>query len=137
MKKEKRFHIFVANRIQTIKTLSEKSQWFFVRSTSNPVASRGATVQELRDNTLWWQGPEFLRERKLNLDQCNEPVADDEREVKHVFITESSGKISWIDRASHCSSWYKMQRAISNARRYIRKLILSRKETEPKEASRV
>ncbi len=45
----RRFHIFVANQIQHIRTSTEPSQWRYVASDQNPAdhASRGLTVKEL------------------------------------------------------------------------------------------
>lgn len=58
----KRFHVFVANRIQQIKDLSSAHEWVFVKGEENPadLASRGAFVQMLLKDTLWFNGPAFL-----------------------------------------------------------------------------
>lgn len=46
---DRRFHVFVANRIQQIKSSTEPSQWQYVASENNPAdhASRGLTTKEL------------------------------------------------------------------------------------------
>ncbi|GBM34155.1 hypothetical protein AVEN_256516-1 [Araneus ventricosus] len=53
---------FVSNRVAKIQSLCSNSQWRHVSSKCNPadVLSRGADAKDLRDNDLWWQGPEFL-----------------------------------------------------------------------------
>ncbi|GBN17071.1 hypothetical protein AVEN_153818-1 [Araneus ventricosus] len=53
---------FVSNRAAKIQSLCSNSQWRNVSSEGNPadVLSRGADDRYLRDNDLWWQGPEFL-----------------------------------------------------------------------------
>ena len=53
---------FVANRIKSIRNSSPVSQWFHVDTKENPadLPSRGCTLQELKDLTLWWHGPDFL-----------------------------------------------------------------------------
>ncbi|XP_033114267.1 uncharacterized protein LOC117114688, partial [Anneissia japonica] len=58
----RRFHVFVANRVQTIRNLSEPTQWHYIASEQNPadIASRGSSVEEFLDCDLWWQGPKFL-----------------------------------------------------------------------------
>ena len=45
----RRFHVFVANRVQWIKSSTEPSQWHYVASKENPAdhASRGLTVKEV------------------------------------------------------------------------------------------
>ena len=59
----KRFHIFVANRIQEIHERSSLGDWRHVKRMDNPAdsASRGLEVTELVHNSMWWNGPEFLR----------------------------------------------------------------------------
>ena len=53
---------FVANRIKSIRDSSPTSQWFHVDTKENPadLPSRGCTLQELKDQYLWWHGPKFL-----------------------------------------------------------------------------
>ncbi|GBM81611.1 hypothetical protein AVEN_82341-1 [Araneus ventricosus] len=53
---------FVSNRVAKIQSLCSNSQWRHVSSKCNPadVLSRGADAKDLRNNDLWWQGPEFL-----------------------------------------------------------------------------
>lgn len=59
----RRFHVFVGNRVQEMREQSSPNQWHYVETKSNPahIASRGAGAQELIDNPLWWNGPEFLK----------------------------------------------------------------------------
>lgn len=47
----RRFHVFVANRIQQIRDHTEPFQWNYVSSGENPadIASRGATADELKN----------------------------------------------------------------------------------------
>ncbi|XP_068215897.1 uncharacterized protein [Palaemon carinicauda] len=60
----KRFHVFVANRVQQIKNLSSIHEWVFVSSAENPadIASRGASVQRLLKDVRWFSGPSSLWE---------------------------------------------------------------------------
>ncbi|GBM60214.1 hypothetical protein AVEN_273523-1 [Araneus ventricosus] len=53
---------FVSNRVAKIQSLCSNSQWRHVSLKCNPadVLSRGADAKDLRDNDLWWQGPESL-----------------------------------------------------------------------------
>lgn len=45
----RRFHVFVANRVQQIRDVSEPYQWNYVSASDNPadIASRGASADEL------------------------------------------------------------------------------------------
>ncbi|GFT64082.1 integrase catalytic domain-containing protein [Trichonephila clavipes] len=54
---------FVANRVSKIHQLSSRDQWHYIVSEQNPayVLSRGLLPEELRDDSLWWHGPELLQ----------------------------------------------------------------------------
>ncbi|GFV55467.1 uncharacterized protein TNCV_3776541 [Trichonephila clavipes] len=54
---------FVANRVSKIHQLSSCDQWHHIASEQNPadVLSRGLLSEELRDDSLWWHGPELLQ----------------------------------------------------------------------------
>ncbi|GFV75412.1 integrase catalytic domain-containing protein [Trichonephila clavipes] len=53
----------VANRVSKIHQLSSRDQWHHIASEQNPadVLSRGLLPEELRDDSLWWHGPELLQ----------------------------------------------------------------------------
>ena len=68
------YKVWVANRLAEICNRSSKENWHFVPGQLNPadLASRSATVEELKTNELWWEGPAFLHKEK---DQWPEHVA--------------------------------------------------------------
>ena len=60
----KRFHVYVANRVQQICDLTDSNSWFYVEIKSNPAdeASRGLAAKQLVEGSRWLIGPEFLWE---------------------------------------------------------------------------
>ncbi len=62
----RRFHVFVANRIQRIKESTKPTQWKYVTSEDNPAdhASRGLKSKELIASN-WFSGPSFLWQDQL------------------------------------------------------------------------
>lgn len=54
----KRFHTFVGNRIQRIRSSTNPEQWRHVRSENNQ-ASRGLNAAQLKESN-WLKGPDFL-----------------------------------------------------------------------------
>ena len=56
------FKTFVANRIETIQTLSSAHQWKYVPTDLNPadIASRGLSPDNIESAKTWLQGPDFL-----------------------------------------------------------------------------
>ncbi|XP_051162407.1 uncharacterized protein LOC127282276 [Leptopilina boulardi] len=57
-----RWKPFVANRVSEIHSLAKEIPWRHVPSKDNPAdcATRGFTVDELLNSTLWWHGPVWL-----------------------------------------------------------------------------
>lgn len=62
----RRFQVFVANRVQTIKSSTKPEQWAHVASEDNPAdhASRGLTAEQLKSSN-WFTGPTFLWQKGL------------------------------------------------------------------------
>ena len=83
----RRFHVYVANRVQQIREITEPSQWHYVKSEDNPAdhASRGLPASELSASN-WFSGPSFLWESQLPCEDVRhgEPPADDP-EVRRVL----------------------------------------------------
>ena len=58
----RRFYVYVANRVQIIRSLSRPEQWRYIESEKNPadVGTRGVRPTELQQSS-WLSGPDFLR----------------------------------------------------------------------------
>ena len=100
----KRFHVYVANRVHKIHSVSCPAQWNHVSTDQNPadLASRGVPAHQLKD-TIWLQGPAFLwkmGETPLQTPATMEtfppptPLEDDPEVRKHalVSVTEVNNK---------------------------------------------
>ncbi|XP_077967756.1 uncharacterized protein LOC144421984 [Styela clava] len=132
----KRFHVFVANRIQQILDVSDVSTWLHVESNQNPsdLASRGISVKKLIADSKWWNGPEFLQCKgayeppEVSYVPNNETDALLKHEMKKAtaFITvEKENTVGYnfdIDRLDIFSSWFKAKRAVANCIRFCHKL---------------
>ncbi|GBM75518.1 hypothetical protein AVEN_180633-1 [Araneus ventricosus] len=64
-----KFKPFIKNQFEEIGKLTSSEDWYFCPGKSNPsdLSSRRASVFEFRDNTIWFQGPEWL---KLTSEYC-------------------------------------------------------------------
>ncbi|KAH7673110.1 Pao retrotransposon peptidase family protein, partial [Aphelenchoides avenae] len=76
---------FVQNRLTEIrKHASEGVQFLFVGTKDNPsdLASRGCTPNELRNSSLWWEGPKWLLKKEdwpaQPAEEGFQPFAEDE-----------------------------------------------------------
>ena len=128
----RRFHVFVANRVQQIREHTEVSQWRYVSTRENPadLASRGASVSELLDKSLWFHGPKFLWEAEiptLDTDQIPElPLNDAELKKVQTFKTETEmiSLLQFSENFKCFSSWAHLKRVIALCNRFIQNLKL-------------
>ena len=137
----RRFHVFVGNRVQEIREQSSPNQWHYVETKSNPadIASRGAGAQELIDNPLWWNGPEFLWNPCKDWDSVNDnpSIPPDDPEVKKVSARATQiqdPKLpSVLERLTHFSSWYRAKKAIAVCLRLQQKFRKTAGQSQVKE----
>ncbi|XP_070182296.1 uncharacterized protein [Littorina saxatilis] len=111
----KRFHMFVANRVQQICQNSQPEQWNYVSTAENPAdhASRGLTVNELK-SSIWFSGPEFLWKREITPEDVKLEIPTDDVEVKSATTHFShQSPTSFEDRVSRFSSYIKLVRAVA------------------------
>jgi hypothetical protein len=74
----KPFKQWVGARIKEITELVPSGNWYFVPGVENPadLVSRGCSATELLESELWWHGPKFLNEPKLNWPQVSTAIED-------------------------------------------------------------
>ncbi|KAH9630178.1 hypothetical protein HF086_000738 [Spodoptera exigua] len=75
---------FVANRVKQITKTITSDKWYYVKSADNPAdcASRGITVEGLKQHQLWWSGPQFLHELDESSLKSNQVYFTNEEEKK-------------------------------------------------------
>ena len=122
MNDRKRFQVFVANRVQTIRSLSHPSQWMYVETKSNPAddASRGINAQALLEHSRWIKGPEFLWQPEEDWPQqpssLGEEITEDPEVKKTVTAcaTITAEPASTVTRLiEHFSNWYRLKKAVA------------------------
>ncbi|XP_026745741.1 uncharacterized protein LOC113507087 [Trichoplusia ni] len=80
-----RWKPFVANRVVEIVENINNKHWFHVQSHENPadLASRGLLLSDLKKSNLWWHGPGWLSETKINI---KHEMAETDLEMKKIKI---------------------------------------------------
>ncbi|XP_073667523.1 uncharacterized protein [Paramisgurnus dabryanus] len=121
----KRFHVFVANRVQRIKQSTDAKQWRNVTSEENPAdyASRGLTAEELISSN-WFTGPKFLWREELPRDVKVEEIVDNDPELRkaQVHKTQTNEESSLLDRLQKFSDWSRLIKAIARLQRRAKEL---------------
>lgn len=121
----RRFHVFVANRIQRIQDNTKPSQWRYVASEENPAdhASRGLKARELMDSN-WFTGPNFLwRDELPSGDVTVGDLAVDDPEVRKAFVCKTlATEDSLPNRFQKFSSWMISVKAIARLKRRVKEL---------------
>lgn len=116
----KRFHIFVANRVQFIHDNCSTHQWRYVPSNENPAddASRGLNSSTSSKIERWIHGPAFLHRPRCNwssqpsslsLNQGDKEI----RKVKSNVIIKCSNESIITQLEQRTSNWLRMKRIIA------------------------
>ncbi|XP_067945272.1 uncharacterized protein [Watersipora subatra] len=92
---QKRFHVYVANRVHQIKTATDVGQWHHISGSENPadIASRGMNSSKLQES-MWFTGPEFLKQwdlrERLSTQDINKGIDANDPEVKRLKETKAT-----------------------------------------------
>lgn len=123
----RRFHVFVANRIQRIKQSTDPEQWRYVTSEENPAdhASRGHTSEQLMASN-WFTGPDFLWQEELPKGQVKGgEFSDNDPELQKSLVhdTQAKEERSLLDHLHKFSDWARVVKAIARLKRRVKKAI--------------
>ncbi|XP_070548117.1 uncharacterized protein [Ptychodera flava] len=121
----RRFHIFVANRIQRIKESSQPEQWHYISTKENPAdhASRGLGVNDMIHSN-WFKGPTFLWDKEFPAPSHTSrdiPADDPELKTTRTLATTQQTFSSMIERIERFSKWNRAITAVAVLYRYIAK----------------
>ena len=125
----RRFYVYVANRVQIIRSMSTYTQWKYVDTLQNPadMATRGKDVEHLM-KSCWFTGPDFLNAKtdsRFPVDNSREEfvVSSDDPEVRRDVITcvtkKSETRCLGAERFSRFSTWNTLRRALSRLLRKV------------------
>ena len=121
----KRFHVYVANRVQQIRDVTKPSSWLYVSTEVNPAdhASRGLTASQLLQGDNWLAGPPFLWKNGTVQPEKREEfqVTESDPEVKKAVVFTSHAESlatqpsesSMLSRLCHISSWQRLLKVLA------------------------
>ncbi|XP_022096554.1 uncharacterized protein LOC110982458 [Acanthaster planci] len=147
----KRFHVYVANRVHKIHTMSTPNQWHHVPTDENPadLASRSVPASQL-NATMWFRGPNFLwnqedtsriveiHARDEFLVNQEDPEVRKESRVIHTSVEDEAhgsantknGQQLGCSRFSRFSSWTTLLRAVSTLISHVKGFKSQNDETD-------
>ncbi|CAI6345782.1 unnamed protein product [Macrosiphum euphorbiae] len=121
--------IFVANRIEEIRELTNKQDWWHIDGTDNPAdfISRGLSVAEIINCTQWWSGPSWMiqpetewpKQKLLNNEE--EPV--EQRKTVKVLHVHTESQMEFQDIVNRFSKLERLQRVTA----YLFRAVTQRK----------
>lgn len=118
---------FVANRVVEITTNLNCNQWHHVQSKDNPadIASRGMTVENLKKCDMWWNGPYWLRQPKIQFTKSNiKPTELEMRKniVQSLKVTniEDEGRNKLCLQFENFDTLKELLRTITYCRRFLK-----------------
>nr|XP_043906906.1 uncharacterized protein LOC122785246 [Solea senegalensis] len=122
----RRFHVFVANRVQMIRENTKPSQWHYVDTAQNPAdhASRGLHAADI-SSAGWLSGPKFLWEQEVFRTPSPPTellVGDPEVKVLQVFATQVNDQRNILSRLSRFSTWTMLVKVVARIKRLGSKL---------------
>ena len=126
----RRFHVFVGNRVQQIRDVTEVDQWNYVQTKDNPAdcASRGLTADSFVNSFTWFSGPQFLWssnwQEYVDANPIQKACSSEDPEVKKVTVLKTQAQQHQASsnlerRVCYFSSWYRTKRAVANCVKYI------------------
>ncbi|XP_036003015.1 uncharacterized protein LOC118566077 [Fundulus heteroclitus] len=121
----RRFHVFVANRVQLIRQITDPKQWHHIDTAQNPAdhASRGLSASEIM-TTSWLSGPKFLWEQEISYSTTQSAevlVGDPEVKVVKTFTTQTSEQDIILSRFERFSSWSMLLKVVARIKRLTNK----------------
>ncbi|XP_067947246.1 uncharacterized protein [Watersipora subatra] len=108
-------------RVQEIKQTTTPQQWHHVLSNDNPadLVSRGATVLELSQKSIWFDGPTYLQQTDITdyivKTSTERKVDEKDPEVRKLaaFSTKTTTKVKLTYRFAKFSNWKSLIRSIA------------------------
>ncbi|CAI5682991.1 unnamed protein product [Oreochromis niloticus] len=120
----RRFHVFVANRVQRIREATDPAQWYYVDTNQNPAdhASRGLTVAELISSN-WLIGPHFLWEREFVTPDSTPDllVGDPEVKTTQILQTKVVEDRNFLERLERFSKWHTAVNVVARIRQLAKR----------------
>ena len=111
----RRFHVYVANRIDRIRRATSPCQWNFVATENNPAdqATRYQEAHKIADST-WLKGPSTFQHNVQEPFSLIDPETDKELKVRTLKMEMTMRAGIGSERFARFSSWQSLVTALAN-----------------------
>ena len=126
---ERRFKVFVSNRVSEIRRHSEVSQWRHIEGNKNPadLATRGISLEELNKTSRWLYGPEFLYKDKTEwpnnqitrIDANDKELKADIGDIK--LAVQTTCRVESLIQYERFSKWTRLIHTMAYVQKFIQK----------------
>ncbi|XP_062713843.1 uncharacterized protein LOC134290680 [Aedes albopictus] len=129
-----RYQMFVANRISEVQHLTKNGTWRHVAGNDNPAdgLSRGVSPADLQQNSLWWEGPSWLRQEKDCWPETHEVVLE-ELDRSHLEEGSAVASVAAISPPSEIfglrSTLHRLEKLVAMLLRFKHNALLARGST--------
>ena len=121
----RRFHMFVANRVQLIHENSAVQSWKYVPTDSNPAddASRGLNCTTVRADHRWFTGPDFLWASECcwpqshSSDYALQDMSESKKTVHVAVVAEDADLVALLEKRT--SDWFRLKKMVVIWMRFI------------------
>ncbi|XP_023819257.1 uncharacterized protein LOC111948793 [Oryzias latipes] len=116
---ERRFATFVANRIAKIQERTERHQWKYVDTASNPAddVSRGMSASDILSSERWVSGPSFLQGSEEDWPTQPKlgslPEIAEIKQTKAVYMASCKTADGLDNLLERYSDWHRLRRAVA------------------------
>ena len=114
----RRFHVYVENRVSSIRNRTSPEQWNHIPGVDNPAdyLTRGENVKSI-DSRRWYKGPEFLGKYKSewNVPVTDRTLSENDSEVRREVKVNavSTDSVEGLDKLfEYYSDWSRLKRAV-------------------------
>ena len=130
---------FVRHRVNEILSLTSKEEWAYCPTGENPadLGSRGALASQLKENELWWLGPQWLIKKRedwpVATEQLQTPASLLERKKPTSALeveTRSEVGVAAVINLSDYSKLHKLVRVVAWVRRFVDNLKAALRQNE-------
>ena len=135
---DKRYSVFVANRITTILNVSTSAQWHHVPTELNPAddLSRGLSAGDIIANERWLKGPSFMQSRDAFDHMINSNARPAVTELSDVVLDKVSTHATDVTHTQErnvislfferYSKWTRLRRAVCWLHKFVHYLRIKR-----------